>query len=69
VPAWSDERIHIYLATDLQASQQNLEKDELLETYEVQWTDALDMIHRGEIQDAKTICAFFLAVGPSMTAI
>lgn len=69
VPAWSDERIHVYLATELQLSKPNLEKDELLQTHEVAWPEAINMIQRGQIQDAKTICAFFWAVGRSACSI
>ena len=61
VPAWSDECIHLYLATDLIKTQQHLEDDELLEVYEMKWDDALEKIYRGEIRDAKTICAFMMA--------
>ena len=33
VPAYSDERIHIFLATDLTAAQQRLDQDELLNVH------------------------------------
>ena len=61
VPAYSDERIHIFFATDLEPAEQNLDKDEILEVHEIKFTKALDMIYRGEIQDSKTICGLFMA--------
>jgi ADP-ribose pyrophosphatase len=61
VPGYSDERIHIFLATDLTISSQNLDPDEILSVQEVAFTQALDMITRGVIQDAKTICGLLMA--------
>ena len=61
LPGYSDERIQIFLATDLSISVQNLDADEVLEVREVAFTEALDMISRGSIQDAKTICGLFMA--------
>ena len=61
VPGYSDERIQIFLATDLSISVQNLDADEALEVREVTFTEALNMISRGGIQDAKTICGLFMA--------
>lgn len=61
LPGYSDERIQIFLATDLSVSVQNLDADEVLEVREVAFTEALDMISRGDIQDAKTICGLFMA--------
>lgn len=60
-PEYSDERIHVFLATDLESGKQNLDKDELLEAHTVKLDAAMEMIYRGEIQDSKTISALFLA--------
>ena len=60
VPAWSDERIHIYLATGLTSTRQALERDEQLEVHEVQWEQALSMIDTGEIKDAKTVAGIHM---------
>ena len=62
VPGYSDERIHMYLASELSAAQQNLDKDELLNVHQVKLADAIHMIYQGEIIDAKTICALFLTL-------
>lgn len=61
VPGYSDERIHLFLATDLQPALQNLDKDELLNVHKVGFEEAFEMVLRGEIQDGKTICGLFLA--------
>jgi len=62
VPGYSDERIHIFLAMDLAPSEQNLDKDEILDVHKVKFDDAIEMIYQGEIQDSKTICGLFMAM-------
>lgn len=57
VPGYSDERIHLFLATDLTPAAQNLDVDEVLAVHEFPLERAAEMIASGEIQDAKTICA------------
>ena len=61
VPGYSDERIHMYLATGLQPAEQHLDEDEIIRVQEVEFRDALEMIGYGEIQDAKSIAGLFLA--------
>lgn len=61
VPGYSDERIHIFLARELEPAEQKLDKDELIKVTEVRLQDALDMIARGEIQDSKSISGLYLA--------
>jgi len=61
VPGYSDERIHIFLATGLQAAERNLDEDEIIQVHTVECEEALDMIRRGDIQDAKSIAGLFLA--------
>lgn len=60
-PGYTDERIHIFLATGLTPTQQNLDDDEVLEVQPTLFGDALEMIMTGEIQDAKTIVGLLLA--------
>jgi ADP-ribose pyrophosphatase len=55
LPAYSDERIHLFLATGLTKAAQDLDADELLFVHPMDLKEALKMIARGEIQDAKTI--------------
>ena len=61
VPGYSDERIHVFLATDLQPAERHLDKDEIIEVHEVECKKALNMIRQGVIQDAKSIAGLFLA--------
>jgi 8-oxo-dGTP pyrophosphatase MutT (NUDIX family) len=61
LPAYSDERIHIFSATNLTAKKQHLDQDEILDVHEVSFDDALLMIGNHQIQDAKTISGLFMA--------
>jgi len=61
VPGCSNERIHIFLASDLKPAEQQLDDDEMLNVHPVQLNDALQMILAGEISDGKTISGLFLA--------
>ena len=61
VPGYSDERVHIFMATGLTAAPQNLDEDEILDVHPIDFRAAIDMIHRGEIRDAKTISGLLLA--------
>ena len=61
VPGYSNERIHIFLARDMTEEEQNLDEDEIIEVHRFAFDEAIAMIRRGEIQDAKTISGLFLA--------
>lgn len=61
VPGYSDERVHLFLASKLTAALQELDADEVLAVHRMPLARALDMITRGEIKDAKSICALLLA--------
>jgi len=63
VPAYSDERIHIFLAEDLTPAKQNLDKDEMLDVHKIRFDDAIEMIYKGEIQDSKTINGLLMVKG------
>ncbi|MCU0496166.1 MAG: NUDIX hydrolase [Anaerolineae bacterium] len=54
-PAYTSEYIHLYLATELEASKLSQDHDEFLEVLRVPFEEALAMIARQEIIDAKTI--------------
>jgi ADP-ribose pyrophosphatase len=54
-PWCSDERTHLYIATDLVPSEPHLDEDEIITTHVVPLDQALAMIESGEIQDATTI--------------
>ena len=60
-PGFTDERIWLYLATELTETRANLEPDELLSVRRFSMDEAIELAGRGEIHDAKTICALFRA--------
>ncbi|MDL2321731.1 NUDIX hydrolase [Desulfosarcina sp. OttesenSCG-928-B08] len=61
VPGYSDERIHIYLATRLTPASQHLDPDEVLFVHSVPLEEAMAAIADSRIQDAKTIAGLYLA--------
>ncbi|MBI5843529.1 MAG: NUDIX hydrolase [Deltaproteobacteria bacterium] len=61
VPGYSDEVIHIFLATGLSPATQNLDPDEVIEVFPFSSERVFKMISSGEIRDGKTLCALFLA--------
>ena len=61
VPAYSDEKIHVYFAANLTKRDQKLDDDEILDVHTLKVPDVLNMIHRGEIKDSKTIASIFMA--------
>lgn len=54
-PGYTQEYIHLYIATELIESRLPADEDEFIEVDRVSLSDALTMIERGEIEDAKTI--------------
>lgn len=56
-PGFTDERIHLYLATGLTRVPPAPEVDEFLETHEVRWSEIGAMIRDGRIIDGKTLVA------------
>ena len=60
-PGFLAEKMWLYLATDLQETNQSLEDDELIEIVRVPIRRALQMISDGEIEDAKTIIGLMFA--------
>jgi len=71
-PGFLEEKMWVYLATELSEGQQRLDEDELLDVVRLPIAEALEMITSGEIQDAKTIISLMLAaprVGSPMLEI
>jgi len=62
-PGFTDERIHLFLATDLSEGDTKYDHDEFMELVRMPLSRALEMIRDGEISDAKTICALLFAAG------
>jgi ADP-ribose pyrophosphatase len=60
-PGFCEEKLWIYLATELTETEQSLEDDELVEVVRLSFPRALEMITSGEIEDAKTIIGLMLA--------
>lgn len=60
-PGFTNERIHLFLGEDLSPVAQQLEDDEVLTLAQFPLDEALAMIRRGEIEDAKSIAALYLA--------
>jgi len=54
-PGILDERMHLFLATDLRHVGAQPEPGEEIENLVVPFAEALEMVHDGRIQDAKTI--------------
>src|SRR5258705_8729368 len=70
-PGFCEEKMWLYLATDLKQTAQRLEEDELIEVVRLPIDRALQMISDGEIEDAKTIIGLLLAaprLGASLLA-
>jgi ADP-ribose pyrophosphatase len=57
IPAYSDEKIYLYLARGLTPTQQNLDMDEIIEVLEFPLELALEMTVNGQITDALTVLA------------
>jgi ADP-ribose pyrophosphatase len=71
-PGFLEEKMWVYLATELSEGKQRLDDDEVLDIVRLPIADALEMITSGEIQDAKTIISLILAaprVGSPMLEI
>ncbi len=60
-PGFCEEKLWVFLATNLIETQQALEGDEQLEIVRVTFERAFEMISDGEIQDAKTIIGIMMA--------
>ena len=56
-PGFTDERIHLFCAYDLEPGTTAHEPAEVIEVHEIPFNQAMAMIIRGEIIDAKSIVA------------
>lgn len=56
-PGFTDEVIHLFAAHELTPGDTAHERDEVLEVHPMRWSAVLEMIHTGEIMDAKTLIA------------
>lgn len=60
-PGFSDELISLYLARGLSAGESHPDDDEFLNVVKIPLDDLVEQIMRGEVSDAKTICAVMMA--------
>jgi ADP-ribose pyrophosphatase len=60
-PGFTDEVIHLFAAFDLTPTAMRPEDDEVIEVMRVPLDDALEMIWRGELRDAKSALALIHA--------
>lgn len=60
-PGFSDEKLYLYLAQDLEYTHCHPDKGEIIQAFEYKYDDVLNMIDNGEINDAKTICGLMRA--------
>lgn len=62
-PGFTDEKIHVYLATGLTRGAHAREGDEFIELVPLPLSKVLEMIERNEIEDAKTALAILYVAG------
>lgn len=60
-PGFTDEQIHLYLASEISSGSAALEADEFIDLARFRLSAACEMIRTGEIRDAKTICSLLHA--------
>lgn len=62
-PGFTDERIHLFWATDLKTGQSAREADEFIEVIPKPLSEVLTFIREGRICDAKTVTAILYVAG------
>ena len=62
-PGFTDEKIHLFMAVGLTHGETAHEADEFVEVVPMPLSQALAMLERGEIQDAKTALGLLYAAG------
>jgi len=60
-PGYSDEKLYLYLAKDLEFVGEHPDDGEVLKTYEFPLDEFIEKVKSGEISDAKTVCAIMRA--------
>ena len=60
-PGFLTEKMHVFLATELIQTEQDLDEDEILSVEKISFDISYRMILSGEIEDAKTITGLLLA--------
>jgi ADP-ribose pyrophosphatase len=62
-PGFTDERIHLFMATELTHGQAAREDDEFADVIVMRLSEALELIQRGKIPDGKTALGLLYAAG------
>lgn len=62
-PGFTNEKIHLFVATGLTQGETAREEDEFMEVVPVRMSRVLEMIRDGEITDAKTMVAILYVAG------
>ena len=62
-PGFTDEKIHLFMATGLVSGQPSHEVDEFLDLEPMLLSRALELVETGEIKDAKTALGLLFAAG------
>lgn len=62
-PGFTDEKIHLFVATDVKSGRTSFDQDEFIEPVVLPLSEALAMVRDGAISDAKTICTLLYAAG------
>lgn len=62
-PGFSDEQIHLFIASGLERGEHHREADEFMTVETLTLSDALRLIQTGEIRDAKTALGILFAAG------
>lgn len=62
-PGFTDEKIHVFMASGLESGESSLEADEFLDLHPMPLSRALAMVEAGEIQDAKTALGLLFTAG------
>lgn len=61
-PGFTSEKMHLFLATELEPGTPQPDEDEFVEALQVSLNEALRMVDRGDIRDAKSILGLLMAV-------
>lgn len=60
-PGFCDEVIHLFVAWDLEKGEVRLDDDEFVELVPVPFSEAVDMVRRGDIVDCKSVATILYA--------
>ena len=61
-PGFTNEQIHLFLATELSLKKQSLDEDEFIDVETVSMKQAPEMIMSGKIRDAKSVAGILTAL-------